>query len=358
MENASGSQETSSGVSAGTVVRDEVEKSQEQSLRNSLDRLTIDTLKVVCRGEGLSERGMKKDLVERLADRVLSKAKGKDKVTDNIQVGNIRESRMSFDVKEGLQDSSYKGRSCETFDTVRSGGVDEIGGEGYLDFDQQYVAFEKSMEKTMQAMVGKVVGEIKKSIQPVQNVEENKYWTKEKMNKPRDQFEYDEWCKVGRYLDSALLSNNWDMISKAREAVATRAFMLRIANREGWNIAAEIGDKSTDDLMEVLFHDKLANARQTAKNKRQRVENKPGSPGLALNTPLIGVGQGVQWPLVQQPFQSLQPYQSVQPFHPGFFNSVVPQAPYPMQERQSYDSQRDSWNRPWSSQQSQREYNL
>ncbi|CAG8522829.1 3422_t:CDS:2 [Cetraspora pellucida] len=172
MENDFGSQEISSDMAARTVMRDEAEKSQKQSLKNSLDRLTIDTLKVVCRGEGLFESGTKKDLVERLADRVLSKAKGKDRVTDSVQVGNMKESR------------------CE-------GRIWELFG-----FDQQYVALEKLIEKMMQAMVRKVVEEIKKSIQPVQK-----------------------------------------------------------------NIAAEIGDKSMDDSMKALFYNKLANERQTIKNK-------------------------------------------------------------------------------------------
>ncbi|CAG8530520.1 8342_t:CDS:2, partial [Scutellospora calospora] len=175
-----------SSTAIGNVLRDELEKSQKQNLRNSLDRLTIDILKVIYRGESLSEKRTKKDLVKRLADRVLSKAKSKDKIPDNTQVENIEEMRIGFDLEKGLQDN------------VRNrpfGNTDRIG----------------SMEKMMQAMMGKVIGKIKKN-----------------------QFEYDEWYKVRKYLDNAL--------------------------------STEIRELLIDNLIEALFHDKLASARQTAKN--------------------------------------------------------------------------------------------
>lgn len=63
--------------------------------------------------------------------------------------------------------------------------------------------------------------------------EESKYWPKEKFNKARDQFEYDEWCKVGRFLDSAMVNKDWEVIGNVRDMAATRAFMLRVANKEG-----------------------------------------------------------------------------------------------------------------------------
>ncbi|CAG8487198.1 13839_t:CDS:2 [Cetraspora pellucida] len=143
------------------------------------------------REEDLSEKGVKKDLVERLVDRVLSKAKGKDKVVDDTQAENVDEMRMD--------------RTFGNADGFGYEGTDEIryrGYGGYMDFNQQYVAFERSIKKTMQAM----------------------------MEKPRDQFEYDEWCKVSKYLDDAILGNNWDIVLKTQEVVATRAFMLKVAN--------------------------------------------------------------------------------------------------------------------------------
>ncbi|CAG8841517.1 24642_t:CDS:1, partial [Racocetra persica] len=43
---------------------DEVDKASQQGLRCSFDRLSIDVLKLLCKGEGLLESGTKKELVE------------------------------------------------------------------------------------------------------------------------------------------------------------------------------------------------------------------------------------------------------------------------------------------------------
>ncbi|CAG8840974.1 11770_t:CDS:2, partial [Gigaspora margarita] len=186
-------------------------------------------------------------------------------------------------------------------------------------------------------------------------VDEYKYWPKEKMNKPRDQFEYDEWCRVGRYLDNAVIGQNWEAVAKAREIVATRAFMLRVAKREGWSVAAEIRDSSDDDPMDAYFQDKLISARQLAKNKRSKVENSAGTSGTVVASLLVGFGnlatnQTVQWPVFQQPIQqqfqpvqsslapNLTPFQSIQPTFglnvtPGYGNVMPDQSPYQQQYR-------------------------
>ncbi|CAG8736157.1 15227_t:CDS:2, partial [Cetraspora pellucida] len=43
---------------------------------------------------------------------------------------------------------------------------------------------------------------------------------------------------------------------------ATRAFMLRVASKEGWNIAAGIRDTLDDDPIEVYLQERLVNVRQ------------------------------------------------------------------------------------------------
>lgn len=60
-----------------------------QGLKGTLDRLLVETLKLLCNGEGLSEVGVKKDLVERLAGRVVSKTKEKGRVGGNGQGRDI-----------------------------------------------------------------------------------------------------------------------------------------------------------------------------------------------------------------------------------------------------------------------------
>ncbi|CAG8788996.1 15316_t:CDS:1, partial [Cetraspora pellucida] len=61
--------------------------STDTSFRNSRDRLTLDTLRILCSVEGLSSSGSKKDLVERFASRTSSKIKGKvGKVNDALLI--------------------------------------------------------------------------------------------------------------------------------------------------------------------------------------------------------------------------------------------------------------------------------
>ncbi|RIB12450.1 hypothetical protein C2G38_24343 [Gigaspora rosea] len=150
----------------------------------------------------------------------------------------------------------------------------------------------------------------------MQNGEESRYWPREKFGRARDQFEYDEWCKVGRILDNALVNRDWEMRGKVRNVAATRAFTLRVAKREGWNVAARIRDLLDDDPMEVFFQEKLASARQSARNNCPRWDgeseisgaffpNGPGEMGGMASNPMA------HWSMPgQQYFQ--------QPGQPGF----------------------------------------
>ncbi|CAG8495244.1 16920_t:CDS:2 [Gigaspora margarita] len=185
-----------------------------------------------------------------------------------------------------------------------------MGAWRLLTPDLQYIALERLLEKTIQATMEKVVNDIKKSVQATQNIDENKYWPKEKINKPRDQFEYDE-------------------------VVATRTFILRVAKREGWG-ASEIRDSSDEDPMDVYFQDKLASARQLAKNKRPKVGSSIGSPVLVLTGLLVGFVQSGLPPNLLP----LQPVQSgfMQNMPQAYSNTVPNQNLY----QQSYGSQGSS----------------
>ncbi|CAG8782001.1 6945_t:CDS:2, partial [Racocetra persica] len=54
------------------------EVASDSSLKNNLDRLTIETLRSLCSAEGLSETGNKKNLAECFAMKVTNKIKGKE----------------------------------------------------------------------------------------------------------------------------------------------------------------------------------------------------------------------------------------------------------------------------------------
>ncbi|CAG8575065.1 16093_t:CDS:2 [Cetraspora pellucida] len=62
------------------------------------------------------------------------------------------------------------------------------------------------------------------------------------MERLRDQFEYDKWRKIEKELDEAL----W---LKSLEPV------------KDWDIASELNDTVTDDLMEAALREKLVLAR-------------------------------------------------------------------------------------------------
>ncbi|CAG8688257.1 29214_t:CDS:2 [Gigaspora margarita] len=50
-----------------------------------LDHLSVKTLRLLCSGEGVSDTGCKKDLIEKLVRRVVSKTKGKNRVDGSSQ---------------------------------------------------------------------------------------------------------------------------------------------------------------------------------------------------------------------------------------------------------------------------------
>ncbi|RIB28598.1 hypothetical protein C2G38_2157588 [Gigaspora rosea] len=167
----------------------DVEESSHQGLKSTLEQLLVETLKLLYNGEGLSEVGVKRDLVERLVKRVVSKSKRKERIDDDDQGNNV-------------------------------------WGENNGNSDLQFLALERSLEKSIQATLEKAVGEIKRSVQVMQNSEER------------------------RILDNTLVNRDWEMIGKVHDVAATQAFTLRVAKKEGWNVAAGIRDLLDDDPIE------------------------------------------------------------------------------------------------------------
>ncbi|CAG8777979.1 13260_t:CDS:2 [Cetraspora pellucida] len=183
----------------------EVELTSRQGLKNSLECMTAETLRVLCQAEGFSEVGAKKELVERLVGRVVSKAKGKGRVEGCSQDRDFWDERMSLESEDVVRDTDEKRIENEANAEVQNDSLS----------DSRYIVLEKLLEKTVQATLGKAL----------------------------------EDFKSGASLE------------------ATRAFMLRVANKERWNVAASIKNPANDDPIEAYFHEKLANARQSARNK-------------------------------------------------------------------------------------------
>ena len=57
-------------------------KVSQQALRVSMDQLLLEILKILCKGEELSEISAKKELVDKLASRIVDKAKEKNRGED------------------------------------------------------------------------------------------------------------------------------------------------------------------------------------------------------------------------------------------------------------------------------------
>ncbi|CAG8509225.1 4179_t:CDS:2 [Cetraspora pellucida] len=154
---------------------------------------------------------------------------------------------------------------------------------------------ERSLEKSLQATLTKALSEMKQSLHIIGNkVEEDKFWPEEKMDRPRDQYEYNEWRRIGKELDEALLSKSLELVIRARELAYTQAYTLRVANKEGWDIAAALRDSVSEDPMEAALNEKLVFARQSARSKKRKVDyTSPVSSSksyLAFSQPYLSLG--------------------------------------------------------------------
>ncbi|CAG8648598.1 18518_t:CDS:2 [Gigaspora margarita] len=122
--------------------------------------LRVKTLKMLCKGEGLLEIGAKKELSR-----------------------DVQEGRVDIDSDFAVRERNFN--RSETSD-------DSTGIQGFSTPDLRYVMLKRVLGKTVQTTMEKVIGDFRKCVQLVQSIDEYKYWPKEKMNKSRDQFEYDE----------------------------------------------------------------------------------------------------------------------------------------------------------------------
>ncbi|CAG8843798.1 9507_t:CDS:1, partial [Racocetra persica] len=145
-----------------TLETQEESASTDTGFKNSLDRLTVDTLTVLCSAEGLSCSGSKKELVERFASRTSNKIKGKTSDLSDILHPN--------DVHDNQADERPKGESrkrgfgySDQLDEVYYTGTNKVlqeslgntlGGDmsdRRLSEERKYMLLEKSLEKSLQA---------------------------------------------------------------------------------------------------------------------------------------------------------------------------------------------------------------
>ncbi|RIA99846.1 hypothetical protein C2G38_2237237 [Gigaspora rosea] len=119
-------------------------------------------------GEGLSEVGIKRDLVERLAGRVVSKSKRKERIDDNGQVNNVMQNGEKN--RYWPREKFGKARDQFEYDKWCKGVCTESGQEGGsnvvagirdpLDNDPMEVFFQEKLASARQSQEIIVQGEI------------------------------------------------------------------------------------------------------------------------------------------------------------------------------------------------------
>ncbi|CAG8653209.1 10955_t:CDS:2, partial [Gigaspora rosea] len=87
---------------------------------------------------------------------------------------------------------------------------------------------------------------------------------KHELTKARNQREYNEWCKAGLLLDKALSTGDVKYVHLARQVALKRAYIVRVADKDGWNVAAKIASGDLFDPMSELFGGKREWARMAA----------------------------------------------------------------------------------------------
>ncbi|CAG8827275.1 1748_t:CDS:10, partial [Gigaspora margarita] len=99
-------------------------------------------------------------------------------------------------------------------------------------------------------------------------------WKKRDLSKARNQWEYNEWCRIGLLLDKALLSGEVEYVHLAKQLVLERAYVVRVADEDGWGVAVKMAASDIMDPMSELFGAKRERARTAAqqfyRSKRPR----------------------------------------------------------------------------------------
>lgn len=233
-----------------------INKNNQSSFDTNFGRLSIEILKFLCHKLGISDVGTKQDLVNRL--------------------GNEAKKRNGL---SGLENSG-KGKAVES------------DGDPKLSFDNQFKANVDAGQAfanvfgTPPSDNGNPFAKIGDDFPPRMSSSgempfswkfQESVWKKRELTKARNQWEYNEWCKAGLLLDKALLSRQVEYVQLARQVALERAYMVRVADEDGWGVAAKMAlDDSTDPMLE-LFSGKRERARMAAqlfpKNKRSKVSS-------------------------------------------------------------------------------------
>ncbi|CAG8708066.1 3645_t:CDS:2, partial [Racocetra fulgida] len=219
------------------------------SLESNLNRLSVEALRFVCRGMGLSETGQKQEIVSRLLKESRNRLGREDSVEDAGVTGKAKEARPQL---LGSQDDtlSEELEALWTGDRAQRPVVGEnslgaYGKQGSMgqDFSPSYVWERKPLS------YGTELGPLL-----VDDIERRSVWTKRELTKQRNQCEYNEWCRAVVLMDKALASGDVNYIRMARQVAMERAYVVRVADEDGWKVAAKMANVDGLDPMTELEH--------------------------------------------------------------------------------------------------------
>ncbi|CAG8646482.1 9380_t:CDS:2, partial [Racocetra fulgida] len=141
-------------------------------------------------------------------------------------------------------------------------------------------------------------------------------WHKRELSKRRNQWEYNELCRVGAFLDKALISGDWEYICLARQAVMERAYVVRVADEDGWQVASKMESTDSSDPITEIFGIKRERARAAVQHfpkfKKQKVSQETKQTHCQMYEQDTQSFQKA-FPTVILPFTGFQQSQAMQP---------------------------------------------
>ncbi|CAG8477217.1 14378_t:CDS:2 [Cetraspora pellucida] len=207
-------------------------------------RLSLEMLKFLCQGIGISEIGLKQDLVSRL----VSECKGREEASSDL-FGKGKSMNLDNDV--GDTEAFLYAR-----DRGHSVGGPNIDKQEGGDLGARATGVHQSLR----------FPEAKEKFVFDNDIDETGLWRKRNLSKARNQWEFNEWCKAGLLMDKALNTGDVDYLLMARQVALERAYVVRVADEDGWGVAVKMASNNTVDSISQMFGGKRERARLAVQN--------------------------------------------------------------------------------------------
>ncbi|CAG8742605.1 30622_t:CDS:2, partial [Racocetra persica] len=194
-----------------------VQKSGQTNFEANFSHMSVEILKFLCHEMGVSETGSKQDLVSCL----------------------VNESRKRYVLSNS--DISVKEKVVDIDSDMK-----EVPGEG------SKLSFKKAFANTFNNV-----------LVDSENLVTNRcnILSSPQLAKARNQWEYNEWCKASLLLDKALYTDDINYVQLARQVVLERVYVVKVADKDGWNVVVRMVSGDMLDLISELFSRKYERAR-------------------------------------------------------------------------------------------------